>query len=228
MGTLAGSQKFLVGRYVLVSSLSLALASVLSASACSSSNEGQSAKSCTPGASVACVGVGACAGGQTCNADGTGYLACDCSASPEAGSTSNDSGSQASEDSGSKASEDSGSKDAAVPTKGALHVTWTLTNSSGTPITCAHVATQKGVAITLTKQDGSFDGSTDVFSCAAGRGDITELAFGSYKAVADLVNEQDQSLGSSPSQSVALSASGCEETLSGYCTKTLEVIIKVD
>lgn len=34
---------------------------------------------CTPGMSVACTGAGGCAGGQTCNAEGTAYGACDCS-----------------------------------------------------------------------------------------------------------------------------------------------------
>lgn len=36
-------------------------------------------RTCTPGASVACVGAGGCAGGQVCNAEGTGFAACDCS-----------------------------------------------------------------------------------------------------------------------------------------------------
>lgn len=33
---------------------------------------------CTPGASVACVGAGGCSGGQVCNAEGSGFGACDC------------------------------------------------------------------------------------------------------------------------------------------------------
>lgn len=33
---------------------------------------------CAPGASVACVGVGGCQGGQTCNSEGSGYGACNC------------------------------------------------------------------------------------------------------------------------------------------------------
>lgn len=33
---------------------------------------------CVPGQSVACVGPGACQGGQTCKADGSGYEACEC------------------------------------------------------------------------------------------------------------------------------------------------------
>lgn len=33
---------------------------------------------CVPGQSIACVGPGGCAGGQVCNAAGSGYGACDC------------------------------------------------------------------------------------------------------------------------------------------------------
>jgi hypothetical protein len=36
--------------------------------------------SCTPGSTQRCVGPGACAGGQACLADGSGYAACDCGA----------------------------------------------------------------------------------------------------------------------------------------------------
>ena len=35
---------------------------------------------CTPGATQRCVGPGACEGGQSCNAQGTGFLPCDCGA----------------------------------------------------------------------------------------------------------------------------------------------------
>ncbi|MEO8905200.1 MAG: hypothetical protein ABI488_22175 [Polyangiaceae bacterium] len=38
------------------------------------------AGSCTPGATQRCVGAGACAGGQACLPDGSGYAACDCGA----------------------------------------------------------------------------------------------------------------------------------------------------
>jgi hypothetical protein len=33
---------------------------------------------CVPGQSIACTGVGPCAGSQTCKADGSGYEACEC------------------------------------------------------------------------------------------------------------------------------------------------------
>jgi hypothetical protein len=33
---------------------------------------------CTPGATQACVGSGACSGGQACRPDGTGFGPCDC------------------------------------------------------------------------------------------------------------------------------------------------------
>ena len=45
------------------------------ASGCSSS------KSCIPGQSIACVGVGGCQGGQQCTADGSGYGPCQCGSS---------------------------------------------------------------------------------------------------------------------------------------------------
>src|SRR5580704_8404912 len=35
-------------------------------------------RGCVPGASVACVGPGGCAGGQACDATGSGYGTCDC------------------------------------------------------------------------------------------------------------------------------------------------------
>jgi hypothetical protein len=33
---------------------------------------------CRPGETQKCVGAGACAGGQACNSDGTGFGPCDC------------------------------------------------------------------------------------------------------------------------------------------------------
>ena len=39
------------------------------------------AMACVPGASQACVGVGGCAGGQVCLADGSGFGACECGGS---------------------------------------------------------------------------------------------------------------------------------------------------
>jgi hypothetical protein len=36
------------------------------------------AETCTPGLSVACIGPAGCSGGQVCDKDGTGYLACQC------------------------------------------------------------------------------------------------------------------------------------------------------
>src|SRR5262249_55630252 len=50
---------------------------------------------CTPGQSIACVGPGGCAGGQSCKADGSGYEPCDCggSSTPDAATDSADGGS---------------------------------------------------------------------------------------------------------------------------------------
>jgi hypothetical protein len=38
----------------------------------------RSARACTPGKAERCVGPGACAGGQACLADGSGFGPCDC------------------------------------------------------------------------------------------------------------------------------------------------------
>lgn len=45
---------------------------------CGSEEPAAAQKACTPGQSQACVGPGACQGGQVCNADGRGYGPCDC------------------------------------------------------------------------------------------------------------------------------------------------------
>ena len=47
-------------------------------SADSGPTSGGRAKSCIPGATQACVGPGACQGGQQCLRDGTAFGACDC------------------------------------------------------------------------------------------------------------------------------------------------------
>jgi hypothetical protein len=38
----------------------------------------EQARACIPGATQACVGIGACSGGQACIADGSGFGPCDC------------------------------------------------------------------------------------------------------------------------------------------------------
>jgi len=43
---------------------------------------------CTPGTTQRCVGPAACEGGQSCNADGTGYSPCDCGTSATPSDTS--------------------------------------------------------------------------------------------------------------------------------------------
>jgi hypothetical protein len=54
-----------------------------SATSCAAAVEKPSAPAprptaCTPGATQACIGPAACAGGQACLPDGTGYAPCDC------------------------------------------------------------------------------------------------------------------------------------------------------
>jgi hypothetical protein len=53
--------------------------------ACGSSNPSGSGQTCTPGSTQACVGPGACIGGQACRSDGQGYDACNCGNQADAG-----------------------------------------------------------------------------------------------------------------------------------------------
>jgi hypothetical protein len=168
-----------------------------SSTACSSS------KSCTPGQSIACTGPGGCTGGQACNADGTGYGACACEGT--------DSGPP------SDASNDVAS-DGAVPTHGALHVTWTITQNSNAA-TCAQVGGAT-VEVIVTSPDGGVS-KDQSFPCTAGTGDLTGLAFDTYAVSATLLDSQSLSLGGGAPQNVTLGATGCDSIISGDCAKTL-------
>jgi hypothetical protein len=55
--------------------------------ACSSDDPAPApaAKVCTPGATQICTGPGACSGGQSCNADGSGFETCACGAAGAGG-----------------------------------------------------------------------------------------------------------------------------------------------
>jgi hypothetical protein len=74
-----------------------------SAAAAASSASSPSARACVPGATQACVGRGACPGGQACRPDGSGFGPCDCAprgspstdGGPEAGAVSADAGADA-------------------------------------------------------------------------------------------------------------------------------------
>jgi len=81
---------------------------------------------CIPGASVACVGPGGCAGGQVCDATGSGYGTCDCAA------TSSGNRPAASSGSGTHSGSDSGASSGSAATAGA---------SSGGSGTCLAVGT---------------------------------------------------------------------------------------
>jgi hypothetical protein len=73
--------------FVLVAVALAAAVAACSGSSSSTLGDGGAHTMCVPGASVACVGAGGCAGGQVCSLDGTHYGSCDCSAGgPDAAS----------------------------------------------------------------------------------------------------------------------------------------------
>ncbi len=71
-----------------VSAFSLLLAFAPAACGGSSSSGGAdgSTRACTPGQSIACVGVGGCSGGQVCGSDGSSYGECQCGPASSGGS----------------------------------------------------------------------------------------------------------------------------------------------
>jgi len=70
-------------RFVSICAIGFALVGAFGGGCGNSGGGGNDAstQACTPGDSKACTGAGGCAGGQVCNADGTGYGACDCGTS---------------------------------------------------------------------------------------------------------------------------------------------------
>ncbi|HEY1088598.1 MAG TPA: hypothetical protein VGE37_12925, partial [Archangium sp.] len=77
---------------------------------------------CTPGRSESCIGPGGCAGGQQCNAEGTGFGACDCGGmmTVDSGSMTADAGgTDAGLDAGTDAGIDAGPMDPGLSDGGA-------------------------------------------------------------------------------------------------------------
>jgi len=90
------------------------------ASGCSSS------KSCIPGQSIACVGVGGCRGGQQCTTDGSGYGPCQCGSSTSAtgsgGTTGTSGGAEVGSTSGSTSATSGSSSGGGATTGGRSYV----------------------------------------------------------------------------------------------------------
>lgn len=63
----------------------VAASSTPNAATASSANSAGLARTCTPGATEACVGPAACSGGQACLPDGSGFGPCDCGAGSNTG-----------------------------------------------------------------------------------------------------------------------------------------------
>ena len=175
---------------------------------------------CVAGASVACTGPGGCAGGQVCNAAGSGFEACLCGAadagisvdanpSPDGGST---------DDAGSAA------PDAAItPTMGAIRVHWMFMRGP-TMLTCGDIATLDHISVLATTATGATE---DMFPCAGGVGTTRDLAFGAYDFVVDATDGAGASLGSSPVRPVTLAASPCDAQVGTTCVQDETVVLQI-
>jgi hypothetical protein len=102
-----------------------------SASTTSSGTTSGGSMVCTPGASVACVGVGGCQGGQVCNSDGTAFGTCECAQGTT--STTSASSSTSGGTTGDPATTSSGSTSGGDPTtSGSSTSSGSTSSGSGT------------------------------------------------------------------------------------------------
>lgn len=143
---------------------SLAAALALACSSDDQDDEVSEGYACTPGLSVACVGVGNCQGYQICKSDGTGYDACQCSGNP-AGSTGGTNSTSTS----------------TLPTRGGSFGTSsggsTGVGSGGTAQTSVGAASSVGSAGFATTSNGGVTsaGATSSFGGSAGLGATSSL-----------------------------------------------------
>lgn len=193
--------------------LAAVIASVVVLAACSDDDPPATQQTCVPGASVACVGAGGCAGGQACKADGTGYAECVC------GAAANDGGDVSTPDGGDA------SPPAVTPTLGGQHFTWTLKKGDQT-LTCA-AAGADSIAVTYTPT-GSVDFTEKKLPCAPGEGTTLDLPFGSYKVNIAAVNAASQSLGESVSIDATFSSSPCDSVSGTSCIRSVTVTLPID
>ncbi|MCA9591183.1 MAG: hypothetical protein KC657_38070 [Myxococcales bacterium] len=132
---------------------------------------------------------------------------------------------------------DAGARDAAVsadggdasvtPTRGAIHLSWTIRKASGGVGTCADAIGENGVNLAVTPM-GAQNGFEKTFSCAAGTGDFPDLAFGQYFAAVAIINGAGLALGSAPVASISLTPTPCDMVVGTDCYKNLDVTITLD
>lgn len=193
-----------------------------SSAACSKDNA--NGRSCTPMASVACVGAGGCAGGQACNAEGTAYGACNC------GAAASDDGGSALEGAGGGPRDsggDRGSVPSGPPTTGAVHLSFALTRADGSPTTCEESPNIDRIGAKLSpKLSGSVN--TYTFDCDARSGSILARPFGDYVLTVEARDADGGTIGASPSVDVSLAGEPCDRISRNDCVKDVDVTIKLD
>lgn len=125
---------------------------------------------CTPGASVACVGTGGCAGGQVCNADGTGFGACSCGPGPDGGT--NDSGMNDSGTTDHGTNEDAAAGPCDLVAQSGCgngqRCTWVRDDLGGGGAECASAGTIPALGECVASESGEVDDCVAGHACVAG------------------------------------------------------------
>jgi hypothetical protein len=142
-------------------------------------------KVCTPGQSVACVGVGACQGGQLCKADGTAYEACQCGGG--AGSGGSSAGGGAGGSGGSSGASGAGGASGQGGSGGLTGTGGSSAGSTGTGGTAQDASANDGATPDLATTDAATDaGVSDAGTCAIST--ITAMRTAGVNGCFQLVN----------------------------------------
>lgn len=137
-----------------------------------------------------------------------------------------DAGPDPAPDAASDAAPDAGGT--ATPNAAALQLSWKLVPAGGgATLACADVPAVVEVSIALTPE-----GTSDLFgssaTCDIGVATVTDLAFGDYTLVVQLLDGASGSLGGAPAQSVSLTSQGCDAIVDGECVHALTVELVLD
>ncbi len=189
---------------------------------CSSGNAGDGGEVCVPGQSVACVGLGACPGGQICNADGQSYGPCECAQGSSSGGSSGGISSG-----GSSSGSGSGSTGGSSGTESTTGTSSSSTNGSSTGGVSSGASSSGGSSsvggTTGGTSSGSGSGSGTTGGTSSGSGSGTSSS--SSGAASGTIDVTLVSVGVHPAAAAALAALGLTPpALAGSYSVSLQAV----
>lgn len=187
-------------------------AGLLTLAACVGDDPPAASALCTPHQSLACIGPGGCAGGQTCNARGSAFGDCVCGA---AGAASTD----------ASMASDTSSSDASVPQRASLSVALTMKTADRQPISCDAVG--NGIHFALELKQGASAVATKDVACDVGQVALGEFPVGMYSLSVEAFDDA-ASIGHALTDPLVLNGTDCDVVVGDVCQKTVSVVVVLD